>query len=188
MAPPEYGFENAGPTLPVNMAPPEGGLENVGPKLPPPLVEGMLSEFDGDVEIPGPELLMPAGGEVRVGPTLPTGMAPPDGGFENAGPTLPPPLVEGTLPDVDGEGAEDEAGIVTTIGDDDVGGDGADEAVGEGSSTPAIPPPPPPAITALASQGTPSDASPPSAPSTLSSPTASSHGLLKARLCPAKLA
>ena len=91
------------------------------------------------------------------GSTLPTGMAPLEGGFEN--PTLPPPLVEGTLPDFDGDGTMDKAGmLVTMTGDYDVGGGGAKE------TTPPTIPLPPPSITALALHRTPTRMLPPPRP------------------------
>jgi hypothetical protein len=58
---------------------------------------------------------------------LPTGMAPLEGGFENAGPKLMPPLVKGTLPDVNGEGTKDKVVMVMMTGTDNLGGNGADK-------------------------------------------------------------
>ena len=58
---------------------------------------------------------------------LPTGLAPLEGGFENAGPKLMPPLVKGTLPDVNGEGTKDKVVMVMMTGTDNLGGNGADK-------------------------------------------------------------
>jgi hypothetical protein len=114
------------------------------------------------------------------GSTLPTGMAPLEGGFEN--PTLPPPLVEGTLPDFDGDGTMDKAGILVTMtGDYDVGGGGAKE-----TTPPTIPLSAPIHHRARIAPHAHKNAPPPSPQAVLSV----AHGIvspLKARLCPDKL-
>ena len=114
------------------------------------------------------------------GSTLPTGMAPLEGGFEN--PTLPPPLVEGTLPDFDGDGTMDKAGmLVTMTGDYDVGGGGAKE-----TTPPTIPLSAPIHHRARIAPHAHKNAPPPSPQAVVSV----AHGIvspLKARLCPDKL-
>ena len=121
-----------------------------------------------------------------VGSMLPTSMAPLEGGFKNAEPMLLPLLIEGTLPDVNGKG--NKVGMVMMTGDDYVGGDGTDKAVGSLMTTPpTIPLSAPIHHHTCIAWHAPQERFPSMPPSLLSSPMALLHGPLKARLCPAKL-
>ena len=81
--------------------------DDVGSMLPPSFVEGTLPDVVGDAVRVGPTLpagmTLPEGDLENVGPTLPVGMSTTEGDRDDVGSMLPPPLVEGELPDVDGD-------------------------------------------------------------------------------------